>query len=292
MRYRDLETGTFLTRDPLGFVDGPNVYTYVNQNPWTKFDPHGLRKTKAGVTPRDYDHHIVPVELWDDYGFGKEAQQVFDQAQVETPNGHNYTAHGRRTGYTRHVEGELQSSLQKYMKDNNITEFSAKHQKEFAEQFVEQIKNTDNKYIKGFNKVARFGPEKVREWNSKFGSAMPKPKILPLKKMSVPKMGVGTKGAKKIPIVKYLVASTVFSVTYAEAQAEGNGPLTSGFVATVETLNPLPVGSGDMQAMTGAVSDFQDDLANEGRNSRYEQNVDPEAPAWVKEQMAEVYGSE
>ena len=44
-RYRDLETGTFLTRDPLGFVDGPNVYTYVNQNPWTKFDPLGLWET-------------------------------------------------------------------------------------------------------------------------------------------------------------------------------------------------------------------------------------------------------
>ncbi|MEM1158968.1 MAG: TIGR02594 family protein [Verrucomicrobiota bacterium] len=43
-RYRDLETGSFITRDPLGFVDGPNVYSYVVQNPWTFFDPEGLRK--------------------------------------------------------------------------------------------------------------------------------------------------------------------------------------------------------------------------------------------------------
>jgi RHS repeat-associated protein len=42
MRYRDLETGLFISRDPMGFVDGPNVYTYVRQNPWTSFDPHGL----------------------------------------------------------------------------------------------------------------------------------------------------------------------------------------------------------------------------------------------------------
>jgi RHS repeat-associated protein len=42
-RYRDLETGTFITRDPLGFVDGPNMYAYVVQNPWTKFDPKGLQ---------------------------------------------------------------------------------------------------------------------------------------------------------------------------------------------------------------------------------------------------------
>ena len=42
MRYRDLETGLFITRDPMGFVDGPNVYTYVRQNPWSSFDPDGL----------------------------------------------------------------------------------------------------------------------------------------------------------------------------------------------------------------------------------------------------------
>ena len=42
MRYRDLEAGVFITRDPAGFVDGPNVYTYVRQNPWTAFDPLGL----------------------------------------------------------------------------------------------------------------------------------------------------------------------------------------------------------------------------------------------------------
>jgi len=41
-RYRDLETGTFITRDPAGFVDGPNLYAYVRQNPWSKFDPEGL----------------------------------------------------------------------------------------------------------------------------------------------------------------------------------------------------------------------------------------------------------
>ena len=44
MRYRDLETGVWLTRDPAGFVDGPNLYAYVRQNPWTSFDPLGLRE--------------------------------------------------------------------------------------------------------------------------------------------------------------------------------------------------------------------------------------------------------
>jgi RHS repeat-associated protein len=41
-RYRDLQTGSFISKDPAGFIDGPNLYTYVRQNPWSKFDPEGL----------------------------------------------------------------------------------------------------------------------------------------------------------------------------------------------------------------------------------------------------------
>ena len=46
MRYRDLETGTFLTRDPIGYADGPNVYCYVHCNPITSFDPLGLNENR------------------------------------------------------------------------------------------------------------------------------------------------------------------------------------------------------------------------------------------------------
>jgi RHS repeat-associated protein len=42
MRFRDLETGVFLTRDPIGYGDGPNVYCYVHCNPITSFDAFGL----------------------------------------------------------------------------------------------------------------------------------------------------------------------------------------------------------------------------------------------------------
>jgi RHS repeat-associated protein len=41
-RYYDLDAQIYLTADPAGFVDGPNVYCYVVQNPWSKFDPEGL----------------------------------------------------------------------------------------------------------------------------------------------------------------------------------------------------------------------------------------------------------
>ncbi len=44
MRFRDLETGVFLTRDPIGYGDGPNVYCYVHCNPITHFDALGLEE--------------------------------------------------------------------------------------------------------------------------------------------------------------------------------------------------------------------------------------------------------
>ncbi len=47
MRFRDLETGTFLTRDPIGYGDGPNIYCYVHCNPITHFDALGLETTVA-----------------------------------------------------------------------------------------------------------------------------------------------------------------------------------------------------------------------------------------------------
>jgi len=58
MAYRDLETGTFLTRDPAGFIDGPNLYAYVNQNPWTAFDPEGLDAEK--ISDGKYRYTLRP----------------------------------------------------------------------------------------------------------------------------------------------------------------------------------------------------------------------------------------
>lgn len=42
MRPRSLEHGCYLTRDPAGYVDTPNLYLYVRNNPITMFDPTGL----------------------------------------------------------------------------------------------------------------------------------------------------------------------------------------------------------------------------------------------------------
>jgi len=55
-RYRDMETGTFISRDPLGHVDGPNVYCYVRQNPWTHWDPEGLF---VGALVKRINEHVI-----------------------------------------------------------------------------------------------------------------------------------------------------------------------------------------------------------------------------------------
>ncbi len=61
-RYRDPESGVFLTRDPAGFVDGPNLYAYVRQNPWTYFDPLGL-STKMPNDPQEIKRNVFQTKM-------------------------------------------------------------------------------------------------------------------------------------------------------------------------------------------------------------------------------------
>lgn len=46
-RYRDLDIGLFINRDPAGFIDGLNVYNYVGHNSWSFYDANGLSTTGA-----------------------------------------------------------------------------------------------------------------------------------------------------------------------------------------------------------------------------------------------------
>jgi len=47
-RYYDPEIGRWLTPDPLGFVNGPNMYAYVDNNPINEIDPYGLFSWNRG----------------------------------------------------------------------------------------------------------------------------------------------------------------------------------------------------------------------------------------------------
>ena len=48
-RYYDPATGRFISRDPAGPVDGPNLYAFVNNNPINYVDPMGLEAKKLFV---------------------------------------------------------------------------------------------------------------------------------------------------------------------------------------------------------------------------------------------------
>jgi len=50
-RYYDPEIGRYLTRDPIGYGDGMNVYLYVGGNPINHIDPLGLADVLADRSP-------------------------------------------------------------------------------------------------------------------------------------------------------------------------------------------------------------------------------------------------
>ncbi len=52
-RYYAPATGRWITPDPLGFADGPNMYAYVQNNPMTRFDLYGLY-VEEGYNPANW----------------------------------------------------------------------------------------------------------------------------------------------------------------------------------------------------------------------------------------------
>ena len=50
-RYYNPKEGRWMTPDPLGFADGPNLYAYVQNSPMTHFDLYGLAKNNPYSNP-------------------------------------------------------------------------------------------------------------------------------------------------------------------------------------------------------------------------------------------------
>jgi RHS repeat-associated protein len=54
-RFYNSQTGRFISEDPIGFAGGPNLYSYVRNNPIAYFDPLGLSTCPSndctGLTP-------------------------------------------------------------------------------------------------------------------------------------------------------------------------------------------------------------------------------------------------
>jgi len=74
-RYYDPVIGRYISRDPIGYGDGPNVYLYTHNNPINGIDPLGLEAEpqwhhRVGKTPFA-DNVVDHPELWKDGKVGK-----------------------------------------------------------------------------------------------------------------------------------------------------------------------------------------------------------------------------
>ena len=158
MRWRDLETGTYLTRDPAGFVDGPNLYAYVRQNPWSSTDPLGLLGKKSK------DHHKMPWSKFaDDKTFSDDVKSLFNGEKIKvngkdvgvkgaivpTDGKHKYSAHGQ-------YNLRAQMIKDRYLANSKIKpSATGRDALKFVQGLLDEIDN--DKYNSRFNKQVELG---------------------------------------------------------------------------------------------------------------------------------------
>jgi RHS repeat-associated protein len=79
-RYYDPEIGRWLTPDPLGFIDGPNKYLYVADNPLNVVDPWGLLGERLPWWEKLSEGYYYGT------GLGTEAVEYWANRYMETGN--------------------------------------------------------------------------------------------------------------------------------------------------------------------------------------------------------------
>ncbi len=256
MRYRDLEFGIFLSRDPAGFVDGPNVYTYVRQNPWTFFDPLGLESDKDGVKITRDGHHVAPVETWrDNEALSPEVRERLDSHRVKPPAGTEAPRHGNSKAhikYTEKVRAIQQGYIDDAIKDGfDPSGLSGRAAKEFADGMVEQVMKDE--YIAKFNSIIAQGEGSTKNLNQ----------MLKLYNQSGGKSGWSNayktasnwigRGSKKLPIVGAIVttAGIAIGVANAETAQQTNEAIING--AFDATPAGLVIDASGLRHVAGAM---------------------------------------
>ena len=120
-RYRDMETGTFISRDPLGHVDGPNVYCYVGQNPWTAWDPRGLTADEMEV--EQHEDETIGVYYRDNPRLGTGRSKTRERVGTLMADGFVDLGNGRKTSMAA-IRDEIDSGgtdISKFRSDKSRT---------------------------------------------------------------------------------------------------------------------------------------------------------------------------
>jgi hypothetical protein len=71
--------GGWLCHDATGFEDGPNLYAYVKQSPWTVFDSDGVKAVVYFRKTEDYEYATKVQKNSKDGGFYKGARLILLQ---------------------------------------------------------------------------------------------------------------------------------------------------------------------------------------------------------------------
>lgn len=91
-RYYEPETGRWITADPSGFIDGPNLYAYLHHQPLNSFDLYGLQE-ETGQTDNEPYYPLADV----DHDKNNQSDKQEDCAPNEAPLGFIEKRTGKKT---------------------------------------------------------------------------------------------------------------------------------------------------------------------------------------------------
>jgi len=198
-------------------------------------------------------------------GFAPDTYRMLDSYRlIDTPT-HNFSGHGKKSGYNGFVRSELRERLAAELKGNKEGKLSILEQQAFIKQFIDDVHDGKVKrsYIKDFNDAAEKGTDNVRKWLDTNRSKYPVMaddvaaiSIKGLRAISAEKAtkllgyitGSSTLVGKYLPFVGAIVA-------YNQARANGNSPAGAAVIAGIEELNPLPIGYDEFHSAGQAYMD-------------------------------------
>jgi RHS repeat-associated core domain len=136
-RWYDPAQGRWLSRDPIGYGGGENLYCFCESNPVGYVDPDGLDYYPGG-------HHYAPGPVRNYPGLSIEARRHFNKRTTGSVPGHNNAA--PHSEYNRNSLKEFEEFIEKHKIDpKEMTEAE-------AEEFIQTLRHSKNKVIRGLIK--------------------------------------------------------------------------------------------------------------------------------------------